>query len=258
MTQNIGSTALSDDPPSPSERLREVANDRRVLALVGAVAVALIAIVAFVVVPALTGGSGQSAAVITAGHQVSTVGTTSTSPTTTVSPTPSTYGLHDPLQPLVAAAAAGGGGVAPVGSGGVLISPAASSTSESTVPAPVVAALTPGFSIPAPSTSAAAPVATPTSATATPTSSAATPTPSSAAPAPGTLTEITLKKINFDASRTPTTATVDVNGIDYAAQLNIPFGKGFVMTALTDKNVTVYYNKQTATIVPGEFALYQG
>jgi|GEM_PF-5052883 len=114
-----------------SSRFRELMADRRALALVGVAGLAVILLIAFVLVPALTGSSSSSGPVAK--------GTPPSRATASATPTPSAsaapvvpaaaqLAVRDPFDPLLKAAGSGGGAA-----GGTSSSASATASPSSTV-----------------------------------------------------------------------------------------------------------------------------
>lgn len=121
---------------STRDRMRELLADRRALALIGVAVVAVLALVAFVVVPALTGSSSSPAAVKPAVHASGGASSATPTPTASASALPTAASLlqvRDPFSPLVSgsavAAAGAGAGVTTGGTVGATSTPSATATS---------------------------------------------------------------------------------------------------------------------------------
>lgn len=103
-------------PASGGDRFRELLADRRAVALIGGVVLALILLIAFVLVPALTGSSGSKPlAKRPATSPGTTTGSAKATPTPTASATPlptaaTQLSVRDPFSPLAVNAANTGGG----------------------------------------------------------------------------------------------------------------------------------------------------
>jgi PPE-repeat protein len=209
----------SGDPESGlTGRARELLADRRAVAMIGVALVAIAALCAFVVVPALTGSSSSTqAGLVPTHHSIAPATTSSASASATPSDLPTANDvlkLRDPFSPLY---------VVPAGATG-----ATAGTSSSATVAPTVAPAT----------------------TVAPTSVASTPADTNVM-----LTQLTLVRINMTGS-TPTTADATVNGLSYHVAAGQKFATGFAMTSLTAGNAKFTYNGKTASLVTGQFALF--
>lgn len=205
-----------------SARARELLGDRRALAAIGVALVAVIALCAFVVVPALSGSSSSDSTAIARGVPRGTPAASATSSAAASAP-PTTSGpltIRDPFSPLYV--------------------PAAAASAVPSAPATT-----------APATSTPQPTA-PSVVTVTPVPTTA-PTQSKVV-----LTQLVLDKLTWSGKAATSTANVTVNGLPYTAQLGKAFGKGFTMTAITSGNATFSYGGQTVTLVVGEFGLFAG
>ncbi len=215
--QDSSNSDVNDVGTGRGDRIREMLSDRRILVLLGALALGIVALFAFVVVPSLTKSSDDSVASTPVRHAIGLRTATPTA-SASVAPLPTVndaFKVRDPFKPLyvVPAAAASNAGAS---------SPAVTTTPVATAPAGTVAA-------------------------------AATPTPS---PSTVELIQLTLVKINPNPVPANSTADVTVNGVPYSVKVNQPFGAGFTMKALTSTNATFTYGGQTVTLVPHEFGLF--
>ena len=135
--ETVGSAPTDQPGPSGSDRMRELLADKRAVALVGVAALAVILVIAFVVVPALTGSSSSSKP-STQGPRFTSQTSASPSASPTVSPSvlpvaDQPLKVRNPFSPLaVEGAAAGGGGGNTTGSASATSSPG--STTGSTAP----------------------------------------------------------------------------------------------------------------------------
>jgi hypothetical protein len=218
LNHNSGPVDPDESPAGLADRARELLADRRALAVIGVALVAVVALCAFLVVPALKGGSDSTSSGLVPTHRSSTTTTTS-SPSVTATPSAlptvnAVLKVRDPFSPLY---------VVPAGATGA----AAGGSSSATV-APTVA---PQSTI-APSSAASAPADTNVA-----------------------LTQLALVRINKTGA-TATSADVTVNGLAYHVAAGQHFGAGFTMTALTPGNAKFTYNGKTTSLVPGQFALF--
>jgi len=118
-----GTAPAGDVASSGRDRVRELMADRRALALVGGALVAVIALAAFVVVPALTGSSGSPAANV---NRPSTPRTATASPSPSPSPLPtvaSQLKVRDPFLPLAVQVAGATGAASVSASASVVATP---------------------------------------------------------------------------------------------------------------------------------------
>jgi hypothetical protein len=131
--------APAEDPGgSGSDRMRELLADKRAVALIGAAALAVILLIAFVAVPALTGSSSSKPQART---PVSTAGAVTTSTTPSASASPSVLPtvaaplkVRNPFVPLAvdcACGSTGGSGSGSTGSVSATASPSSSSAATS-------------------------------------------------------------------------------------------------------------------------------
>jgi hypothetical protein len=108
------SVAVDDQPETSANRLRELLADRRALALIGVAGLVVVLLIAFVLVPVLTGSSASSAPVATGKVTSGSRTTASVTPTASATPTAAPpaaapLSVRDPFLPLVQGANAGGG-----------------------------------------------------------------------------------------------------------------------------------------------------
>lgn len=201
--------------------LREQLSDKRVLGLIGVALVAVVALAAFVVVPALSSkGSSDTASepIAAAAPSRAASGTSSASPSSL--PTEQQQiTVRNPFLPLASASAVDAAAT----------SLAATSAASIAVPTPVVTAPT--------------------------TVATQQPVPASSA-SNIAFTELALVHLTPAAGTSPETADVTVNGLPYTVKLKQSFASGFVVTALTATSATFTYQGRTTTLAPGEFALY--
>lgn len=217
-----GSAPVADEAPSARDRMRDLLADRRALAIIGAALVAVIALAAFVVVPALKGSSNAAASsglVPNAHHHTGSVSTATSTPSATPKPTTTVSALpvvHDPLSPLAAAVGAAGTGATATASGGATSVGVGSGGVAST-----------GVG-----------------------GTAATTVIESAPP--GQLTQLVLAEING------ATAKIVLNGVTSTVTKGEKFGRSnlYTMTAITATNATFAYKTQTSVLAPGEFTLF--
>jgi len=238
----VGELPLAVAEPSRFDRARELLSDRRALGLVAAAGVAVVALAAFVVLPAVSGGTSKSSQSLPAlTHHTARVASTpppsATVPTSTVTDR-SVPKIRDPFAPLYTPPMV----VPAAASGGAVPAPALAVTRPSPVPVPVPA--------PAP-----LPVLIPVPAPVLPPAPVPVPVPAPTSSAPSTPAQVS-PKVDFALVKLypDNTADVTVNKTPYShVRLNQTFGQFFMMVSISNpKSAEFYYGDQPFALAPGQ------